>query len=204
MRAWWASAAAAVVVAACPGATPWADDLVRAPAEAPAPRRPAKEPGIDLESHVDINVVLPPDQWRVGGGLRNVVVAGGGRLVIDGNLTIMGKVAAATPESVRRTDEILLNRLRQAQRDRLQAGVGLPPDKRRALELATEADIRRLLTEVSRLRDRYAGLRANLGDEAWGAFQKEIQVLRRALADPFGAESLSAAVAAGFEGAADD
>lgn len=213
MRAWRArtGAVAVVLAAAWPVPRGSADDDVPAEAAAqPAPRAgllrgqavpgAARPPGIDLAAHVDVNVVLPTNQWRIAGGLQNVVF-GGRALVIDGHLTIGGEQVQATDERIRRTDEALLVRLRQAQRDRLAAVAAdpqVPRDRRRSLELATEVDIRRVTTDVARLRDLYRGRRANLGDEEWQRFQKDVQVCRRALADPFGDDSLFAAVRAGI------
>ena len=213
MRGWWTRAGAIPVVIAVACAAPAVradDDVVAAPA-APRPERQPPvmviggaggPPGIDLAAHVDINVVLPPNQWRIGGGIQNLVIAGGGRLVIDGNLTIGGEPIAAKPERIRKADEVVLARLRQTQRDRLAAVAAdqrIPADRRRAFELATEADIRRVMAEVATLRDRYEGRRANLGDDDWKAFQKDVQLCRRAIAEPFGDDSLVAAVLAGIE-----
>lgn len=199
-----AGAVAMVLVAACaPRAA--ADDVVP---EAVRPRPEALERGgIDLGAHVDVNVVLPANQWRVAGGLQNLVVAAGGRLVLDGNLTIGGEPVGATPERIRRTDEAVLASLRDAQRDTLAEAAAdrrIPADRRRALELATEVDIRRVMAEVARLRDRYAGRRANLGDDAWRRFQHDVQACRREIADPFGDDSLFAAVRAELTAPADD
>lgn len=182
------------------------DDLPAPGVRGAPPVRAEAAPGIDLGEHVDLNVVLRGDEWRLGGGMRGLVIAGRGPLVIDGNLTI-GGVPAQTPEDrIRRTEEILTARLREAQRERLEgvaADPRVPPASRRALELATEADIRRVLADVARLRERFAGRRAHLGDEDWRDFQREMRLCRRALSDPFGAGSLFSAVwAAGF--AADD
>lgn len=204
MRAWWirAGAAALSLAAATPGPSARADDDVPAAAAPAARRRGRRSAGIDLAAHVDINVVLPPNTWRVNGGLQNVFIGGGGRLVIDGNLTIGGEPIAAEPERVQRTDAALVAQLRQSQRDRLAAVAAdrsIPPDRRRALELATEVDIRRVMTAVAVLRQRYAGERAELGDENWQRFQRDMQLCRRELADPFGDDSLFAAVRAGFE-----
>lgn len=212
MLGWWtrAGAVALGIAAACAAPAARADDDVAAPAAPEPDRQPPRvvlrgaggPPGIDLAAHVDINVVLPPNQWRIGGGVQNIVIAGGGRLVIDGNLTIGGDAIAEAPERVRRTDEAVLAMLRTAQRDRLAAVAAdrqVPAARRRALELATEVDIRRVMADVTALRDRYEGQRANLGDEEWQAFQKDVQLCRRALADPFGADSLFAAVQAGYE-----
>lgn len=213
MRAWWQRAGAVVVVIAAATAplVARADDDV--PAEAaprPVPARPLQlrvagahgPAGIDLAAHVDVNVVLPMNQWRIAGGLQNLVVAGGGRLVIDGNLTIGGEPVPEGEERIRRTDERLMAALRRSQRERLAAVVadpGVPADRRRALELATESDIRRVTSDVARLRDLYRGRRAQLGDEDWQQFQRDVQVCRRAIADPFGDDSLFAAVRAGLE-----
>lgn len=157
--------------------------------------------GIDLAEHVDLNVTLRGNEWRLGGGMHGLVIAGGGPLVIDGNLTIGGAPPLAPDERIRRTDEILVARLRQAQRDRLAsvaAGPRVPATGRRALELATEADIRRVLADVARLRERFAGRRAHLGDEDWREFQREMRLCRRSIADPFGHGALFADVWAGF------
>lgn len=204
MQAWWTRAGmAALSLAAATAAPPaQADDDVPAAAAPPARQRGRQSPGIDLAAHVDINVVLPPNQWRIGGGPQNIIIGGGGRLVIDGNLTIGGEPIAAAPERMQRTDEALLAKLRQTQRNRLAAVAAdrsIPPDRRRALELATEVDIRRVMTDVAVLRQRYADQRAHLGDENWQRFQRDIQLCRRELADPFGDDSLFAAVRAGFE-----
>lgn len=202
---WVRAVVVALVLAGAPAVrSPRADDDALAePAPAGAGRQPSdRPPGIDLAAHVDINVVLPTNQWRVSGGLQNVVVAVGGRLVIDGNLTIGGESVADPAERVRRADEAVMIRLRRAQRDVLAAVAAdrrVPPERRRSLELATEADVRRVLTDVALLRARYAGERANLGDEAWQRFQKDVQLCRRALADPFGPDSLFAAARAGLE-----
>lgn len=158
-------------------------------------------PGIDLAEHVDLNVTLRGNEWRLGGGMHGLVIAGGGPLVIEGNLTIGGAPPLPPDERIRRTDEILVARLRQAQRDRLAtvaADPHVPAAARRALELATEADIRRVLAEVARLRDRFAGRRAHLGDEDWREFQEEMRTCRRAIADPFGPGALFADVRAGL------
>lgn len=213
MRGWWTRAGtmALGIAAACAAPAGRADDDVVAAPAAPRPERQAPvmviggaggAPGIDLAAHVDINVVLPTNQWRIGGGVQNLVIAGGGRLVIDGNLTIGGEPIAAQAERVRKADEVVLARLRQTQRDRLAhvaADQRIPAARRRAFELATEADIRRVMAEVAALRDRYEGRRANLGDDDWKAFQKDVQLCRRAIADPFGDDSLVAAVQAGIE-----
>lgn len=191
---------AVVVAAGWPNATLRADDDRPAVPGQPVRPRAIEPAGIDLAAHVDINVVLPTDQWRVAGGLHNVVIAGGGRLVLDGDLTIGGEPVADSAERIRTADVAALARLRQAQRDRLAAVAAtgaLTAAQRRALELATELDIRRVMTEVARLRERYAGRRANLGDDAWRRFQKDVQSCRRAIADPFGDDSLFAAVQAG-------
>ncbi|MFM9059335.1 MAG: hypothetical protein ACKOSQ_09470, partial [Planctomycetaceae bacterium] len=74
-----------------------------------------------------------------------------------------------------------------------------PAARLRAFEFATVADIRRVMAVVAALRDRYEGRRANLGDDDWKAFQKDVQLCRRAIADPFGDDSLVAAVQAGIE-----
>jgi hypothetical protein len=197
IRSWAAAVAVGLAIAAPVRA---ADD-VPAAADAPAARPRAGRPGIDLAAHVDINVVLPSNQWRVS-GLENVVIAGGGRLVIEGNLTVGGEPVPEAKERIRRTDEVVSTRLRQLQQERLAAVAAdarIPADRRRSLALATEADIGRVMAEVARLRRRYEGQRANLGDEAWHRFQKEMQECRRSLADPFGADSLFAAVRAGIE-----
>lgn len=225
-RAWMQAGAVALAVAAAPAdagdvviADPGdvvnadADDVVIEAAgglvlDAAGPRPAADERGgVDLAAHVDVNVVLPENQWRVAGGLQNLVVAAGGRLVLEGNLTIGGPPVGATPERIRRTDETVLARLRDAQRDRLvevAADRRIPADRRRALALATEVDIRRVMTDVARLRDRYVGRRASLGDDAWRSFQADVRACRRGLADPFGADSLFAAVRAELTARADD
>ena len=203
-------ALAIVFLAACPPRWARADDDVAvdvpvAPVPAAILRAAGEPPGIDLAAHVDINVVLPPNQWRIGGGIQNIVVAGGGRLVIDGNLTIGGEAVPDSAERVRRADEALMVRLRKAQVDRLAAAATDPRStapRRRALELATEVDIRRVMTDVARLRHRYADRRANLGDEVWQRFQEDVQECRRSIADPFGDDSLFAAVRANFAAAA--
>ena len=198
----WTGLAVAVIAAATAGRSIAADDDAPAATAAAARRAGARPPGIDLAAHVDVNVVLPPNQWRVSGGLQNIVVAGGGRLVIDGNLTIGGEALPDQAERIRRTDEAVMARLRRAQRDVLEsvaADPRIPADRRRHLELATEADIRRVATEVAQLRDRYAGERAHLGDDAWRRFQRDVQLCRRSLAEPFGEDSLFAAVRAGLE-----
>jgi len=192
------------------------DDVVQDVTPRPAPLRPvgipgvvlqgaARPPAIDLAAHVDINVTLPERQWRVAGGLNNIVIAGGGRLVVNGNLTIGGETVADPAERIRKSDEAVLTKLRQAQRERLAADAadpGLTAAQRRAVELASEADIRRVLLDVHRLRQHYADRRANLGDPDWQTFQKDVTVCRRAIADPFGDDSLVAAVRAGFGAAA--
>ena len=158
-------------------------------------------PSIDLAEHVDLNVTLRGDEWRLGGGLRGVVIAGRGPLVIEGNLTIGGVPPQTPDERIRRTDEILMARLREAQRDRLAriaADPRVPADRRRALELATEADIRRVLADVARMRERFAGRRAHLGDDDWRDFQREMRQCRRSISDPFGHDALFAAVWAGL------
>jgi hypothetical protein len=159
------------------------------------------DPGIDLAEHVDLNVTLRGNEWRLGGSMQGLVIAGGGPLVIEGNLTIGGVPPQTPDERIRRTDEILVARLRQAQRDRLAsvaANPRVPAADRRVLELATEADIRRVLADVARLRDRFAGRRAHLGDEDWREFQQEMRTCRRAIADPFGHGALFTDVWAGL------
>lgn len=196
----WSRTAAVVALVAAGAAPPWADDDVPATDRRPAERRPAAGADIDLAVHVDLNVTLRDNEWRLGGGAQHVIVGGAGPLVFDGNLTIGAGPVQAPAERIRRTDEIVLARLREAQRERLATVTThplLPPDRRRALALATEADIRRAMAEVCRLRDRYAGRRATLGDEDWQAFQRDVRSCRRALADPFGQDSLFAAVWAG-------
>lgn len=217
MRA-WSMRAGAVAVALAAAWPARADDDVpgeaaprtatprQVPPRGPGVEGAARPPGIDLAAHVDINVVLPTNQWRIGGGLQNVVIGGGGRLAIDGNLTIGGEPVPEAEERIRRTDEALLARLRRRQRDLLAAVTADPqvlPDRRRALELATEIDIRRVTTEVALLRQRWQGRRANLGDEDWQRFQKDVQLCRRELADPFGDDSLFAAARAEIEADAD-
>lgn len=202
MPGWWRLAAALTLLAATPVG---ADDDLPATGDRPAEPRPAAAPGIDLAAHVDLNVTLRDNEWRLGGGVQHVVIGGAGPLVFDGNLTIGGGPVQEPAERTRRTDELVLARLRQTQRDALAAVAAekrLPPGRLRALELATEADIRRVMEEIVRLRDRYAGRRANLGDEDWQVFQRDVRRCRRTIADPFGADSLFAAVLAGFK--ADD
>jgi hypothetical protein len=219
MRAGWMRAAAVAVALAAAWplrATLGDDDVVEGVTPRPAPLQPvvipgvvvqgaARPPGIDLAAHVDINVVLPPHHWRVAGGLNNIVIAGGGRLVVNGNLTIGGEIVADPAERIRKADEAVLVKLRQTQRDRLAAVAadpGLTAAERRTVELASEADIRRVLLDVARLRKQYAGRRANLGDPDWQAFQKDVTVCRQAIDEAFGADSLVAAVRAGFADAA--
>lgn len=197
----WRRAAVLVALSATALVSARADDDVPAADPKPAERRPAAGPGIDLAVHVDLNVALRDNEWRLAGGVQHVILGGPRPLVFDGNLTIGGGPAQEPAERIRRTDELVLARLRQAQRDRLAALTAdprLPADRLRALELATEADIRRVSAEVGRLRDRYAGRRANLGDEDWQAFQQDVRRCRRSIADPFGSDSLVAAVQAGF------
>lgn len=224
MRAGWMRAgwlAIALAAAWPPRATVGDDDVTAEAAPEPAaPRaggdvlvagaavrheggRPAAG-GIDLAAHVDINVVLPPNHWRVAGGMNNLVIAGGGRLVIEGNLTIGGEPLGEAAERTRKTDDAVLVQLRSVQRSQLAAVTADPrltAAQRRALELATEADIRRVLAAVAVERARYAGRRANLGDEEWRSFQKDITRCRRAIADPFGTDSLFAEVHAGLDNA---
>jgi len=205
MAGWWRQAAALAAIAAAVAGR--ADDDVPAFEPAPAEQRSVARPGIDLAAHVDLNVTLRDNDWRLGGGVQHVVIGGHGPLVFDGNLTIGGGTVQEPAERIRRTDEFVLVRLRQAQRDTLAALAGDPlvsAARLRALELATEADIRRVTAEIVRLRDRYAGRHANLGDEAWQTFQRDVRRCRRSIADPFGADSLFAAVRAGFAAADTD
>lgn len=193
-----------LLAAPCAAVSALGDDDV-APAAVARERVAAPVGGLDLAAHVDVNVVLPPNQWRVGGDARNLqimIMAGDGRPVVDGNLTISGEPIPAAPERIRRTDETLMIQLRRVQQDRLAAVAAdplVPVECRRALELATESDIRRVMGEVARLREDYAGRRANLGDETWHRFHKDVQLCRRAITNPFGEDSLFAAVQAGFE-----
>lgn len=194
-------AAALVAIAAVATTSLRAEDDVPAMDRRPPEQRRAADPGIDLAEHVDLNVTLRGNEWRLGGA-QHVVIGGRGPLVIDGNLTIGGVPPQTTDERIRRTDEILMARLREAQRERMAsvaANPRVPATARRALELATEADIRRVLADVARLRERFAGRRAHLGDEEWHEFQREMRLCRRSISDPFGAGSLFSAVwAAGF------
>lgn len=198
---WLSVASMALMAAALPAGNLRADDDVDPGGEAVAERRDVSPRGVDLAAHVDINVVLPPQHWQITGGLEHVVLGGAGRLVVEGNLTIGGAAPANAAERVRQTDEVLLARLRHAQGERL-AGVAADPTfdpaQRRRLELATEADILRVLADVARLRQRYAGRRAQLGDDEWQRFQKDVAACRREVADPFGDDSLFAAVRTGF------
>jgi hypothetical protein len=205
MPGWWTRVSALVAIAAAVATPVRADDDVPAAGRRPPEQRPAAGPGIDLAMHVDLNVTLRDNEWRLAGGVQHIVIGGRGPLVFEGNLTIGGGPVQGLAERVRLTDELVLARLRQAQRDHLAAVTAdplLPADRRRALELATEVDIRRVMAEIVSLRDRYAGRRANLGDADWQAFQQDVRSCRQSLADPFGSESLVAAVRAGF--AADD
>lgn len=199
---WPRAAAAGVILLVAPL---WADDDVPGLHVRPAghERREAA-PGIDLAEHVDLNVTLRGNEWRLGGGMHGLVIAGGGPLVIEGNLTIGGAPPMAADERIRRTDEILAARLRQAQRDRLAsvaADPRVPAAAHRALVLAMEADIRRVLADVARLRERFAGRRAHLGDEDWREFQHAMRECRRSIADPFGPGALFADVWAGLAAA---
>lgn len=196
----------AVMLLAAAWPTVRGDDDVPAAAGAAERAEPQRQADIDLAAHVDINVVLPPNHWRISGGAGQLVVLGGGRLQIDGHLTIGGEAMPPADERIRRADEAVRVRLRQAQRDRLAvvaAHAAFPADRRRALELATEADVNRVLTDVARLRNRYAGTRARLGDEVWQEFLGDVQACRRSIADPFGEGSLFSAVWAGFAAEAD-
>lgn len=172
------------------------DEIEGAAAPRPAVVRPAP---IDLAAHIDINVLLPDDHWRVSSGPGRVVIGGGGRLVIEGHLTLGGEAVPAAPERIRRTDEAVETRLREAQRQLVVQSAALFPQAGvRSLELASELDIRRVMVDVAVLRDRYAGARAQLGDDEWRRFQKDVEACRRSLADPFGTDSLVAAVRAGL------
>jgi len=214
MRCWWTRAGAVALGIAAAGLAPAVradDDIVAAPEAFQPDRQPPAAmidnaggpPGIDLATHVDLNVCLPPTQWRLSSAQRGINVGFlRGPIVMQGQLSISNAPLPEAPERIRRADEGVMVRLRQAQRDRL-AAVGadreIPADRRRALELATEVDIRRVMANVAALRSRYEGRRANLGDDDWKAFQKDVQLCRRAIADPFGADSLFAEVQAGLE-----
>lgn len=199
----WVIAVAVGLAVAWPAVPTCADD--DRPAEVERPRQQAVNPGIDLAAHLEVNVLLPPNHWRIhwrSGDLQNIVMPANGRLAVEGNLTLTGEPLPVAPERLRRTDDAVSTLLRQAQRDRLAAIVadrGLTAAQRRALELAMEADIRRVFSELAAARARHAGRLAQLGDDEWREFQKDVVACRRSIADPFGDESLFVAVRAGFE-----
>jgi len=157
------------------------DDHVVEPAD--AARRVQVGNQVDLGVNFDANVFEQQGGWVLRGGL------GGGRVRVTAT-GVEPITEAPTLERARAQAEARLARV-----DRL---CGLNDAQRRALRLAIESDIRRLVERIDVQREKYLGVSVNMADaegqKVWQTFQQDVQQCRRWLLELFDTGSLFSAV----------
>lgn len=172
---------AALSVGMAGGGLRAADDQVAEPADAAGRVQAGNQ--VDLGVNFDANVFEQQGGWVLRGG----VGAGRVRITVTGVEQIS---EAPTFERARTQAEARLARV-----DRL---CDLTDAQRRALRLAIESDIRRLVERIDVQREKYLGVSVNMADpegqKVWQTFQQDVQQCRRWLLELFDTGSLFSAV----------
>lgn len=150
----------------------------------------------DLQTHFDTSIlglfgpVHPHQHIRLGG---RRVIPGGGQMVVVGNGAVVqmagnGQQPQAAPAADASAESPVLIGLQTAietQLTRLDRVCDLSAEQRRLLQLALEADVRRVAADVDRDRRKYIGVTVNLQDPAgqqkWHQLHQDIQRCRQVI-----------------------
>lgn len=165
------------------------DDRVEPAADPAAGPRGMGGNFVDLGLNFDANVFEQQGGWVLRGGGMVRIGGAGGRV----RVTVTGVEADTEPPTLARARAQAEKRL-----DRLDRLCMLSESQRRALRLALESDIRRLVEQVEVERNKYQGVNVNMADaegqKVWQQFQQDVQRCRRLMLGMFADGSLYAAV----------
>lgn len=148
----------------------------------------------DLQTQFDANILglFGPvhHQQRVQVVRGKRIMRGGAQIMVNGAVVQMAvdggqpRTAAADP-SAEPPVLVGLRKAAEPQLTRLDRTCGLSAEQRRLLQLALEADVRRVADDVERDRRKYIGQSANLGDQAgqqkWNQLHQDIQRCRQVI-----------------------
>lgn len=149
----------------------------------------------DLQTHFDANILglFGPVHAQQHIRLRgNRVIRGGGQVVVGGNGAVQMGVNGQQPQAAPAADDsaespvlIGLRKTIEPQLTRLDRVCDLSAEQRRLLQLALEADVRRVAEDVDRDRRKYIGATANLQDPAgqqkWQQLHQDVQRCRQVI-----------------------
>lgn len=148
----------------------------------------------DLQTVFESNVFGSLGQVVVenGGRVQQLVMRGGHKVVIRGGAAGQVVIQGANPAQAGRPEEaaeteifLILCKAVEPQLARLEQACRPSAEQRRLLQLALDADVRRVAEEIDRERRKYIGVKVTLADKAgqqkWQQFHQDIQRCRQTL-----------------------
>ena len=146
----------------------------------------------DMQFQFDSNIFGSLGQVEFANGVQQVIIRGGGKVVIRaglGNQVVIqgGKPQpSGSPQDPAQVDVFsILRKTVEPQLARLDLACRPSAEQRRLLQLALDADVRRVADEIERERRKYVGVKVNLGDQAgqqkWQQLHQDIQRCRQSL-----------------------